>query len=84
MADRIGETLLHDMALRSLCLTALRRHDVDAVRTLLPQSFAAIKAAGRQVGSHLAAPGRSRAGSRGRTAARTRCSGWPPRSTLTA
>ena len=53
MADRIGETLLHDMALRSLCLTALRRHDVDAVRTLLPQSFAAIRAAGRQVGSHL-------------------------------
>jgi len=54
MADRIGETLLHDMALRSLCLTALRRHDVDAVRTLLPQSFVAVRAAGRQLGSHLA------------------------------
>jgi len=54
MADRIGETLLHDMALRSLCLTALRRHDIDAVRTLLPQSFVAVRAAGRQLGSHLA------------------------------
>jgi len=53
MADRIGETLLHDMALRSLCLTALRRHDIDAVRTLLPQSFDAVKAAGRLLGSHL-------------------------------
>jgi adenylate cyclase len=54
MADRIGETLLRDIALRSLCLTALRRHDVETVRALLPQSFAAAVAAGREVGSHLA------------------------------
>ncbi|HXT93411.1 MAG TPA: hypothetical protein VN714_29630, partial [Trebonia sp.] len=51
---RIGETLLHDMALRSLCLTALRRHDIGTVRTLLPKSFVAVKAAGRLLGSHLA------------------------------
>ena len=54
MANRIGETLLRDIALRSLCLTALRRHDVETVRALLPQSFAAARAAGRAVGSHLA------------------------------
>jgi hypothetical protein len=54
MADRIGETLLRDIALRSLCLTALRRHDAATVRALLPQSFAAARAAGRAVGSHLA------------------------------
>lgn len=54
LAERIGETLLRDIVLRSLCLTALRRHDVATVRTLLPQSFAAVEAAGTALGSHLA------------------------------
>jgi class 3 adenylate cyclase/tetratricopeptide (TPR) repeat protein len=52
LADRIGETHLRDLALLSLTLTALRRHDTEAVRTLLPQAFAAL----RETGVH--APGR--------------------------
>jgi adenylate cyclase len=41
VADRIGERLLRDLALMSLAMTALRRHDAAAMRTLLPQAFAA-------------------------------------------
>lgn len=54
LADRIGESLLRDISLRTLCLTALRRHDVTAVRALLPQSFAAARAAGLGLDDHLA------------------------------
>jgi class 3 adenylate cyclase/DNA-binding SARP family transcriptional activator len=50
LAERIGETLLLDLSLQSLSLTALRRHDTQAVRILLPQTFAAARAAGRHMG----------------------------------
>ena len=50
LAERIGETLLRDLSLQSLSLCALRRHDTQAVRTLLPQTFAAARAAGRHMG----------------------------------
>jgi tetratricopeptide (TPR) repeat protein len=52
LADRIGESMLRDVALRSLCLTALRQHDVERVRALLPSTFAAAKDAGRPIDSH--------------------------------
>ena len=54
LGDRIGEPLLRDISLRTLCLVALSRHDVEAVRTLLPQSFAAADAAGRHDIGHRA------------------------------
>ncbi len=41
MADRIGETHLRDLTLLTHCLTAVRRHDAESMRTLLPQAFAA-------------------------------------------
>jgi adenylate cyclase len=41
LANRIGETHLRDLALLTRCMTALRRHDAEMVRTLLPQAFAA-------------------------------------------
>jgi class 3 adenylate cyclase len=44
MAERIGETLLLGLSLLGLTLTALRRHDVEAVRSLAPQSMAAAEA----------------------------------------
>jgi len=37
LAERIGEGALRDMATLSLTLTALRRHDTEAVRSLLPR-----------------------------------------------
>jgi hypothetical protein len=46
LADRIGETHLRDLALLTLSTAALRRHDVAAMRTLLPQAFAAGDAGG--------------------------------------
>jgi tetratricopeptide (TPR) repeat protein len=57
LAERIGETLLRDLALLSLSLTALRRHDVQAVRSLLPQAFAAARDAGRHMGGARVAGG---------------------------
>ena len=41
MADRIGETLLRGTALLWLTLTAVRRHDTEEVRELLPRAAAA-------------------------------------------
>jgi class 3 adenylate cyclase/DNA-binding SARP family transcriptional activator/tetratricopeptide (TPR) repeat protein len=52
LAERTGETHLRDLALLTLTLTALRRHDTEAVRALLPQAIAAL----RETGDH--APGR--------------------------
>jgi hypothetical protein len=54
MAERMGETLLRSMALANLSLTALRRHDTEAVRALLPRSFAATRALGGDIGSRKA------------------------------
>jgi class 3 adenylate cyclase/tetratricopeptide (TPR) repeat protein len=51
LGERIGETHLRDVALLCLSLTALRRHDVAAVRTLLPQAFAAAEEASGRIGS---------------------------------
>jgi class 3 adenylate cyclase/DNA-binding SARP family transcriptional activator len=50
LANRIGETHLREKALLSLTLTALRRHDTQAVRALLPRAFAAA----REVGDNIA------------------------------
>ena len=44
LGERIGETHLLVFCLLALTLTALRRHDTEAVRTLIPQ---ARKAAGK-------------------------------------
>jgi tetratricopeptide (TPR) repeat protein len=41
LAERIGETMLRDVALSYLALTAMRRHDTQAVRALLPRAFEA-------------------------------------------
>ena len=56
LAERIGETLLRDLALLTLALTALRRHDAETVRALLPRAVASaqdtggIFGAGRRAG----------------------------------
>jgi tetratricopeptide (TPR) repeat protein len=50
LAERIGETHLRSVALLAMTLTALRRKDAEAVRTLLPQAFAAL----RETGDHAA------------------------------
>jgi len=44
MAERIGETLLLGQSLLGLTLTALRRHDTEAVRSIAPQALAAAEA----------------------------------------
>jgi class 3 adenylate cyclase/tetratricopeptide (TPR) repeat protein len=60
LAERVGEALLCNMALSSLTLTALRRHDTESVRALLPRSLAAARAVrhdlqnGRAAGAWLA------------------------------
>jgi class 3 adenylate cyclase/tetratricopeptide (TPR) repeat protein len=46
LADRIGERHLRDLVLLTLSLAAVRGHDVDGLRTLLPQAFAAADTAG--------------------------------------
>jgi class 3 adenylate cyclase len=46
LAERIGETHLHEKALLTLTLIALRRHDTEAVRTLLPRALAAARETG--------------------------------------
>jgi tetratricopeptide (TPR) repeat protein len=49
LAERTGETHLHEKALLTLTLIALRRHDTEAVRALLPQALAAA----RETGCHF-------------------------------
>jgi tetratricopeptide (TPR) repeat protein len=46
MAERIGESILIGKSLLGLALTALRRHDPDGVRALLPRVLAAADAMG--------------------------------------
>ena len=41
MAERIGETHLRSISLMVLILTALREHDTESVRTLIPRATAA-------------------------------------------
>ena len=62
LADRTGETHLRDLTLLGLTLTALRRHDTEAVRALLPRTFAAL----RITGGHAA----------GRVAGAMACAAW--------
>jgi class 3 adenylate cyclase/tetratricopeptide (TPR) repeat protein/two-component SAPR family response regulator len=54
LAERIGETHLRDVSLLLLTLTALRRHDVKAVCTLLPQAFGALRETGDRAASRIA------------------------------
>jgi hypothetical protein len=49
MADRSGDVILRAAALFCLAITALRRHDVPAVRLLGPQAVAAGEVAGLPV-----------------------------------
>jgi tetratricopeptide (TPR) repeat protein len=44
MAERIGETILLAQSLLGLALTAVRRHDTAAVRTLVPRVLAEVDA----------------------------------------
>jgi hypothetical protein len=55
LAERIGETILRDFALSSLTVTAMRRHDVQAVRGLLPRAFAASRDVGTNFHGRIAA-----------------------------
>ena len=50
LAERTGETFLRDGTLLTLTLTALRRHDTEAVRALLPRALSAL----RETGDHAA------------------------------
>ena len=43
MAERMGETFLRAVSLLTLTLTALRQHDTEAVRVLLPRAAAAVE-----------------------------------------
>ena len=61
LANRIGESHLRDLVLLLLAQTALRRHDVAGMRTLLPQAFAAADTAGNP---------------EGRNAGRLACAAW--------
>jgi class 3 adenylate cyclase len=55
LAERIGETVLIDLALMTLTLIALRRQDTEAVRALLPRASAATRAVGTKFDGRLAA-----------------------------
>jgi len=55
LAERIGETVLLDLALMTLTLIALRRHDTAAVRALLPRAFEATREVGTKMDGRLAA-----------------------------
>jgi hypothetical protein len=55
MAERIGETVLRDLALMTLTLIALRRHDTAAVRALLPRAIEATREVGTKFDARLAA-----------------------------
>jgi hypothetical protein len=54
LAERIGETILRDLALSSLTVTAMRRHDTQAVRVLLPRAFEATREVGTNFDGRLA------------------------------
>ena len=77
LADRIGETVLRDLALMSLTRTALRRHDTQAVRDLLPQAIAAAKAAGGALGNRWS-PGKQPRHGLPRRRGLARLAGRPP------
>ena len=53
LAERTGETHLRDVALLVMTLTALRRHDAEAVRALLPRALAALDEAGDHAASRV-------------------------------
>jgi class 3 adenylate cyclase/tetratricopeptide (TPR) repeat protein len=55
LAERIGETVLRDLALMTLTLIALRRHDTTAVRALLPRAIEATREVGTKFDARLAA-----------------------------
>ena len=55
LAERIGETVLRDLALMTLTLIALRRHDTAAVRALLPRAIEATREVGTKFDARLAA-----------------------------
>jgi tetratricopeptide (TPR) repeat protein len=46
MSERMGETFLRAVSLLTLAMTALREHDTEEVRTLLPRAEAAARNAG--------------------------------------
>jgi hypothetical protein len=54
LAERTGETHLRDLALLGLTLTAVRRHDTEAVRALLPRAFASLRVTGGHAKGRIA------------------------------
>ncbi|HEX9042951.1 MAG TPA: AAA family ATPase [Trebonia sp.] len=54
LAERTGEAFLRGVTLLSLSLTALRRHDTEAVRALVPRAHAALRETGELFGSRVA------------------------------
>jgi hypothetical protein len=55
MAERIGETLLRGITLLMLTLTAVRRHDIEEVRALIPRAAAAAENSGPEVAGLITA-----------------------------
>jgi class 3 adenylate cyclase/tetratricopeptide (TPR) repeat protein len=55
LAERIGETVLLDLALMTLTSIALRQHDTGAVRALLPRAYEATRKVGAQFDGRIAA-----------------------------
>ena len=55
LAERIGEAVLRDVSLMTLTMIALRRHDTEAVRALLPRALAATKEVGAKFDGRIAA-----------------------------
>ena len=54
LAERTGETFLRGGTLLFLTLTALRRHDTEAVRALLPRTLSALREAGDHAAGRVA------------------------------
>jgi tetratricopeptide (TPR) repeat protein len=55
MAERIGETLLRGITLLMLTLTAVRRHDTEEVRALIPRAAVAAENSGPEVAGLITA-----------------------------
>jgi tetratricopeptide (TPR) repeat protein len=53
MAERIGETLLRETSLIALTLTAVRKHDTEAVRTLSARAIEVVGEAGTRASMHM-------------------------------
>ena len=80
MAERMGETFLRAVSLLWLTLTALRQHDTEEVRVLLPRAAAAVGNARHPAGRDSGVPGVARLA--GRLPGRGDEAGGPARALL--